>query len=389
MSYIPSELKITDGTTHGQFSVVPNNLQIANTDETGNILMTVGVEVPENNILVSAPNVILRADNLTTRNTLDTINYELRPNQQPADNQIIQWQSNGQASWIDTPGGGGSSNAFINTQPVNIPQPGSVLVADGDDPFNSRASYVIQVQQPSNKVLISTALEIVNDTNTISLVDSNLTIQSDSGSVFLNSTNGFVQTESSDVIILRSPNGISIRDPVGGGIATEAIVGNDFNISNSSNTDGNINMDTNGAGRVKLNGNGLTLNESAIISNEGGYLFTRHNTGSLVYTTNNGSITYQSPNPILFQETNGYKLSQLFQRANGTFSIIDENADSSIELKAPNGSIEINTFNGLTFNGIGNINNIDADLQISNNAIDHNSGDTLQGLVLNCVCPIS
>jgi hypothetical protein len=330
--------------------------------------MTVGVEVPENTILISAPKVVLRADNLTTRNTLDTINYQLRPNAQPSDNQIIQWNSIGEASWIDTPGGGGSSNAFINTQPVNIPQPGSVLVADGDDPFNSRASYVIQVQQPSNKVLISTALEIGDDTNTISLDGGGLTVQSDSGSVFVKSINGFVETQSNDVIILKSPNGISIRDPVGGGIATEAMVGNDFNISNSSNTDGNVNIDTNGAGRVKLNGNGLTLNETAIISNEGGYLFTRHNTGSLVYTANQGSITYQSPNPVIYQETNGYKLSQLFQRSDGTFSIINQNVDSSIELNAPNGGVQINTGTGLIFNGVGVINNVDADLQIGNNA---------------------
>ena len=136
MSLVPDHLNLTDGTTHGFIGVVPNYLQIANSDETGNISMTVGVEVPENTILISAPNVVLRADNLTTRNTLDTINFELRPNSQPSgDSQIIQWNSSGQASWIDTPGGGGSSNAFINTQPVNIPQPGSVLVADGDDPL--------------------------------------------------------------------------------------------------------------------------------------------------------------------------------------------------------------------------------------------------------------
>jgi hypothetical protein len=404
MSYIPSELKVTDGTTHGQFSVVPNNLQILNSDETGNILMSVGVEVPENTILISAPNVVLRADNLTTRNTLDTINYELRPNAQPGDNQIMEWSSTGQVSWIDTPGGGGSSNAFINTQPVNIPQPGSVLVADGDDPFNSRASYVIQVQQPSNKVLISTALDIVNDNNTIGLVDGKLSIDSnndialntpsgstringasivinDSASIynnsgnFYNTTTGTLIYQAGANVNYDTPNGgttFHTRDPIiiqeytTNAYTTLTQSSNaDFSIANQ-NTNANINMDTNGAGRVKLNGNGLTLNETAIISNEGGYLFTRHNTGSLVYTSNNGSITYQSPNPVIYQETNGYKLSQLFQRANGNFSIIDENADSSIELKAPNGSILVNTFSGITFNDIGAINNSGSDLQIAN-----------------------
>lgn len=478
MSYIPSELKLTDGTTHGQISIVPNNLQILNSDETGNILMSVGVEVPENTILISAPNVVLRADNLTTRNTLDTINYELRPNSQPSNNQIMQWQSTGQVSWIPTPSGGGATDAFINSDPLTVPIAGSVLISDGTDPFNSTASDSIQVRPDGvvqlgnlgNSVLINSgdngsaglqigdaSRKILNDgtelimTNSVGStnISSRDTVSLDSGTsniimrsidgvdirqaitnkftklqqtddnfsitnanangnIDINTTNGDakLRVNGSGIVINDSasiynnsgnlyntttgtliyqagvnvnydtPNGgttFHTRDPItiqeyttNAYTTLNQINDGNFSITNA-NTDANINIDTNGTGRVQLNGNGLTLNNTAIISNEGSYLYVRHQTGSLVFAAPpSGSITFQSRNPILIQETDGYRLSQLFQRNNGTFSIINQNADSNIELNAPNGGITVNTANGLTFNDIGDINNSGSDLQVSN-----------------------
>ena len=75
----------------------------------------------------------------------------------PAQDQIISFNSNGTSQFINN-GGGGNPNAFINSQPSTVPPANSILIADGDNAFNSRPSTVEIVSTPSINALSFTPL---------------------------------------------------------------------------------------------------------------------------------------------------------------------------------------------------------------------------------------
>jgi hypothetical protein len=277
--------------------------------------------------------------------------------------------------------------------------PSSLLTAD---------QYNLTLSSPNNATInfynanVSNAIGYINYGNDENLTITNQDINEGTENMIrvgkvnteitTEQTNGNITLTSGNTINCNTPNGsttiysrdgLNIQNSVSNAnTSIQQEASGDFTITNA-NTDGNVNINTDGTGRVQLNGAGLSLNNTARVSNEGSYLYTIHQTGSLVYATPNGSTTFQTPNPVLFQETNGYKLSQLFQRGNGTFSIINQNTDASIELNAPNGGIEVNTANGLSFNSIGSINNDGSDLNIGNGSGNLQLSSKFNDVVIN------
>ena len=358
MSLVPDRINLTDGTTHGILTTTSNNFTIGNTDEIGNIIMAVGVEFPSNNILISAPNVILRADSLTTRNINDTINYELRPNQQPADNNIMQWQSNGQVGWIPTPGGGGATDAFINTDPLTVPAIGSVIIADGDDPFNATASEAIQVQSNGivkignldNSVLInsgnggSAGLQIGDPDHIISLDGAGLIMYNSVGNINIVSSDIVQLNSGTSNIVMRSEDGVDIKQTITNKFSKLQQVDDNFSITNA-NANGNIDINTtNGDAKLRVNGSGIVINDSASIYNNGGNLYNT-TTGTLIYQaggnvnydTPSGGTTFHTRDAITIQEytTNAY--TTLNQISDGNFSITNANPGGNIDFNLPDG----------------------------------------------------
>jgi hypothetical protein len=332
-----------------------------------------------NNINLNGTNIILKANSLTTRNIDDSINYELRPNQQPYQNNVImEWQANGQVGWIPTPSGGGSAGALINTDYITDAPIGSVFIFNGDNGTDGNPSDAIQVQPSGNvkvgnignSVLInsgdngSAGLQIGDPYHKILLDGTDFIMSNSAGNTNISSRDNISLDSGISNIMMRSENGVDIKQAITNKFTKLQQINDDLNITNS-NAGGNVIV--NSSDKLKLYNTGILLNDTARIENNDGYLYTRKTGGNLVYACPDGGIVYQTPNAFTIQETNSYKYTNFIQRSDGIFQIKNEVFEGNLELNATTGGILVNTANGLIFNGISaSINNDANNLRINN-----------------------
>jgi hypothetical protein len=298
MSYIPSELKLTDGTTNIQLTTIAGGGQLQTTNPTGNMVISATLSDPANYVALNAPNVAIVSDVLSIVSASQVgIQYTLPTNVQPTDDSILVFQSNG-SSTFQPNGGGGAVNAVLNTQYPTSATAGSVLVMSGGDAVSS---------SPSDGIIVD---------------------------------GGEINLTSNSINILRP------GFPSGGSLFID---GND-DLQLVNNTNGNYK---------------LTANGTMTVTGGGGVQLVSQN-GNTIHINPNGQTIIQSNNPTLFQELTSFKYSSLLQQASGEFSIINENADSSLELRANTGGVLINSFAGLSFNGIGSLNSSGSEIVLSN-----------------------
>lgn len=296
MSYIPSELKLTDGTTNIQLTTIAGGGQLQTTNPTGNMVISTTLSDPANYVALNAPNVAIVSDVLSIVSASQVgIQYTLPTNVQPTNNSILVFEADGSSTFQPN---GGSVNAVLNTQYPTPATAGSVLLMSGGDAVSS---------SPSDAIIAN---------------------------------GGEINLTSNSINILRP------GFPSGGSLFID---GND-DLQLVNNTNGNYK---------------LTANGTMTVTGGGGVQLVSQN-GNTIHINPNGQTIIQSNNPTLFQELTSFKYSSLLQQASGEFSIINENADSSLELRANTGGVLINSFNGLSFNGIGNLNSSGSEIVLSN-----------------------
>lgn len=295
MSYIPSELKLTDGTTNIKLTTIAGGGQLQTTNPIGNMVISTTLSDPANYVALNAPNVAIVSDVLSIVSASQVgIQYTLPTNVQPTDNSILVFEADGSSTFQPN---GGSSNAFINTEPLIIPSPGSVLISDGTDPFNSHASNLIEIQ-------------LTGDVQ-IGQVDSNVIINSGDGgigSLCISDTDHNIYVDGTEIIV-NSSNG-----------SASMIAGN-----------GDINLTSNSVNILRT---GVSSGGSLFIDGNDDLQLVNNTNGNYKLTTNTGTMTI----------TGG----------------------SAIQLVSANDGIQVNSFSGLSFNGIGNLNSSGSDIILNN-----------------------
>jgi hypothetical protein len=257
-----------------------------------------------------ANNVILKGEDLKYENLITGANYSVIPIAQPSNNSIVQYQADGTCGFIPTPSGGGSTDAFINTDPLTVPPIGSVIIADGDDPFNATASEAIQVQPDGTVQLTNSNGEVVinslgklrlsgtgillNDTARIENNGSYMYTAFSGGNIVYNAQNGGMVFQNRDPItfqnnetytytsILQGPTGnfSMINENAGGNFEFKALSGEvqftmgagagcTFNGIGSINSSGSEMIVSNGSGNLQLS----SKFNDVIVATEGGGKF--------------------------------------------------------------------------------------------------------------------
>jgi hypothetical protein len=309
-------------------------------------------------ITLDAPNVVLRADSLTTRNTTDTINYELRPNQQPpGDNQTLQWQSNGQVSWIPTPVSGNPAS-LINTDYLNDAPTGSIFIFNGNNGTDGNPSSLLTADS-TNLNLTATPQPTLNLLRTGSPSGGSLFIDANNDLQLVNNTDGNSKLITNGTMTITGSNAIQLQSQYDIQFTTGAGVGCSFNgigSLNSSgselvlnNADGNLLLsskfndviiDTEGGGKLQVN-QGSEFQGDMTISKVDPKL----NFNNTDYPTQLCNIAFESATQELIMEHNSPDLASKCNIRLGTNDINIQSTFSALTA----GNINLETGAGYTF----------------------------------------
>ena len=201
-------------------------------------------------------NVKLVSNDLKYLNLITGADYSVIPIAQPADNSIVQYQSNGECAFIPTPSGGGGAGGLVNTDYLNDAPTGSIFLFNGTNGTDGN---------PSNTVSV--------DSNGLRLYGANIDI-------------------------------VSVV-----GCDTSLTQSNDCNFTINNNSAGNINLTC--GGTVKITGNnGLIINETASLVNTGDTL-SISSPNIILNSTTKSVILDELNNKLTINNNNGASLTEL------------------------------------------------------------------------------
>lgn len=284
-----------------------------------------GVDNTNNFDLYTDNTMILSNNGLYSINTSTNANFRIVPTTQPADNSIVQYQSNGECAFIPTPSGGGGVGSLINTNYLSTATAGSTFIFDGTNGTDGISTNLINVDTTNNIISLNTSDSGGTSANKVNIGTSDCYLQNDSGELILRSeaSNVSLQSANNDVYLIASNGSAVLRSASGVLIRS---ISPSYTTTLEQQTDATFSIKPEAGGFVEVNGGlsvvgGTSANDlyknggNELILNGNNNVYVNSSAGSTFIQSSGGNINFQTPGGATYVNNSFY--SQSYATFNG------------------------------------------------------------------------